>query len=72
MERERILESVRCYLCKGTGMYGVLSISTGIKTLKNCKKCKGLGRIRREVDSEEWKKGKRVSYGLGEWWRRKN
>ena len=71
-ERPKRLENVHCYLCKGTGYYGVLNGKTGLKSIKNCRRCKGTGRLMRERDSEDWKKGHQVIYGLGKKWRRSN
>lgn len=42
----------------------------GIKKVKFCKKCKGIGRLRAEIDSKNWKRGQGIITGLGTRWRR--
>ena len=58
-------ESVHCYKCKGSGLYGVLDATTGLKRVKNCKKCKGIGRVWANIGSREWELGRKVIFELG-------
>ena len=58
-------ESVHCWKCVGSGLMGKIS-AIGVKSVKMCKHCRGVGRLRVEVGSYAWKKGREVSgIGLG-------
>ena len=58
-------ESVHCYKCAGTGLIGKINMA-GIKSMRTCKHCKGIGRLRAEIGSDIWKRGNDISaVGLG-------
>ena len=59
------VESVHCYLCYGSGLVRVMNMA-GIKRIKPCTRCKGVGRLRAEVGSDIWKKCKKVG-AVGLW-----
>ena len=60
-------ESVHCYGCNGVGYARHINL-LGIKKIKPCTRCKGMGKLYAEVGTPAWKKGKAIgAVGVGEY-----